>query len=388
MRRVGFKAQQVCQGMCQRGASKRQGERSPGPMCPDTVAKHIVKWDLRDLEAVFKGSIRAVAQVGVFGATVTGIADGTDLATTARSTGCGQVTRKVRIEDTRGREHTIAVTSYGWKVRWLIDAATKMPLAVKVGQIDDHATHWTRAVVAQARTHVAGVARLHTVICAKGCLAGSELWWLEPHGIILVVPAQTTMAVVVDARAQAAAGEDITVGRRVHTVRHGQGRTAGPERLETAVVGITALTPSDQYGPSAHVRHANRRDFHANPLHAVVGRQWQGKADGPGGQTVVLTQAVEDTPLQPFDDDEDRRLMEPCCRKAGQQPWELSHPPQKHERAGRVPVVFTLLLVALATAYRRPCAREATAGKPIGWQRWRRQLLEQTRDQVMRVYSD
>jgi hypothetical protein len=27
--------------------------------------------------------------------------------------------------------------------------------------------------------------------------------------------------------------------------------------------------------------------------------------------------------------------------------------------------------------------REATAGKPIGWQRWRRQLLEQTRDQVM-----
>lgn len=43
MRLVGFNAQQVCQGMCQRGASKRQGERSPGPMCPDTVAKHIVK---------------------------------------------------------------------------------------------------------------------------------------------------------------------------------------------------------------------------------------------------------------------------------------------------------------------------------------------------------
>jgi hypothetical protein len=45
----------------------------------------------------------------------------------------------------------------------------------------------------------------------------------------------------------------------------------------------------------------------------------------------------------------------------------------------RVPVVFTLLLVALATAYRRPYEREATAGKPIGWQRWRRQLLEQTK---------
>jgi hypothetical protein len=99
MRLVGFKVQQVSQGMCQRGTSQQQGERSPGLMYPDTVAKHIVKWDLRDLEAVFNGSIRTVAKVGVFGATVTGIADGTDLATTAGSTGCGQVTRKVRIED-------------------------------------------------------------------------------------------------------------------------------------------------------------------------------------------------------------------------------------------------------------------------------------------------
>jgi hypothetical protein len=32
----------------------------------------------------------------------------------------------------------------------------------------------------------------------------------------------------------------------------------------------------------------------------------------------------------------------------------------------RVLVVFTLLLVALATAYRRPYEREATAGKLIG----------------------
>jgi hypothetical protein len=107
MRLVGFNAQQVRQCMCQRGASKRQGERSPGPMCPDTLAKHIVKWDLRDLEAVFNGSIRTLAKVGVFGAKVTGIADGTDLETTERYTGCGQVTRKVRIEDTRGRAHEI-----------------------------------------------------------------------------------------------------------------------------------------------------------------------------------------------------------------------------------------------------------------------------------------
>jgi hypothetical protein len=48
-----------------------------------------------------------------------------------------------------------------------------------------------------------------------------------------------------------------------------------------------------------------------------------------------------------------------------------------------VPVVFTWLMFALATAYRLPCERKAWGGEPVGWQRWRRQLWEQSRDQVI-----
>jgi hypothetical protein len=102
MQLVGFNAQQVCQGLCQRGATTRQGERLPGPTCPDTLAKNIVKWHVRDLERVFNGTIQALAKAGVFGAKVTGIADGTDLETTERDPGCGRVTRKVRLEDKAG----------------------------------------------------------------------------------------------------------------------------------------------------------------------------------------------------------------------------------------------------------------------------------------------
>ena len=69
--------------------------------------------------------------------------------------------------------------------------------------------------------------------------------------------------------------------------------------------------------------------------------------------------------------------------KETKQPWELGHPPQKTPRAVRVHVMFTLLMFALATAYRLQCAQEATGGEPVGWQRWRRQLLEQTRDKVI-----
>jgi hypothetical protein len=380
---VGFNAQQVRPGICQRGATKRQGERSPGPMCPDTLAQNIVKWNLRDLEAVFNGSLRALAQAGVFGAKVTGIAAGTDLETTERYAGGGQVTRTVRIADKQGRVHEIEVTVYGWKVLLLIDAATKIPLAVKVGQIHEHEALWTRALVTQARMNLAGASRLHKVIFDNGFLDGSTLWWLNQHGVTLVVPANANMAVVAEARAQAVASEALAVGRRVHTVRHGQGRTAWTERLETEVVGITGLTSDDQYGTPEHGRQQNRRDFQPHPINAVVVRTWQGKDYGPGGKTVFLTNASVAKPLQPFDDYDDRSLIENCCIKEAKQQWDLGHPPQKSERAVRVHVMFTLLMFALATAYRRQREREAMGGDPVGWQRWRRQLLEQSRDQVI-----
>jgi len=383
MQLVGFNAQQVRQGICQRGVTKRQGERAPGPICPDTLAKNIVKWNLRDLEVVFNGAIRALAKARVFGAKVTGIADGTDLETTERYTGCGQVTRKRRIEDKQGRVHEIEVTVFGWKVLLLIDAATKIPLAVNVGQIHEHEALWARALVTQARLNLAGYARLAKVVFDKGFLDGTTLWWLDQQGIRFVVPAKANMAVRADARAQAAAGEDLTCGRRVHTVRHGPGRSALPERVETEVVGMTSLTTYDQYGTSEHGRQANRRDFQANPINAVVVRKWQGKDYGPGGKTVFLTNAPVAKPWQVFDDYDDRSLIENCCIKEAKQQWDLGHPAQKNARAVRVHVMFTLLLFALATAYRLQCEREARRGAPVGWQRWRRQLVEQTRDQVI-----
>jgi hypothetical protein len=191
------------------------------------------------------------------------------------------------------------------------------------------------------------------------------------------------MAVTADARAQAATDEGITVGRRVNTGRHGQGKTARTERLETEVVGIPGLTTSDQYGTPAHGRQQHRRDFPPHPSNAVVVRKWRGKDDGPGGTTVFLTNAPGAKPRQPFDDDDARSLIENCCLKESKPQWELGHPPQKTARAVRVHVLFTRLMFALATASRLECEREARGEEPVGWQRWRRQLREQTRDTVM-----
>jgi hypothetical protein len=383
MRLVGFNAHQVRHGVCQRGAAKRQGPRIEGPMCPETLAHNIVKLNLRALEALFNGSIRALAQAKVLGAKVTGILDATDLETTQRYADCGQATRKRKVTDKRGKVHEIEVTVYGWKGILLIEAHTRIPLAVKVGKIHEHEGLWMRVLVIQAQANLAGVARLDKLVVDRGFLDGVDLWGLDQQGITFVVPAKDNMAVTADARAQSAAGEGITRGRRVHTMRHGQGKTAWTERLETEVVGMTGLTTYDQYGTPEQRRQHNRRDFQANPINAVVVRQWPGRDYGPGGNTVFLTNAPVTKPLRPFDDDDDRSLIENCCSKATKQPWALGHPPQKTGRAVRVHVVFTLLMFALATAYRRQDEQAALGEEPVGWQRWRRQLLQQTRDKVM-----
>jgi hypothetical protein len=64
MRLVGLNAHQVRHGVCQRGAAKRQGPRTTGPVCPEALANNGVKLDLRALEALFNGVIRALAATG------------------------------------------------------------------------------------------------------------------------------------------------------------------------------------------------------------------------------------------------------------------------------------------------------------------------------------
>jgi hypothetical protein len=117
----------------------------------------------------------------------------------------------------------------------------------------------------------------------------------------------------------------------------------------------------------------------------VVVRKWRGKADGPGGNTVCLTTALGAKPLQPFDDDDERSRMATCGIKEAKHQGTRGQPPHNTGRAVRGHVMGTLRRVALATAYRQPCEREATGGEPIGWPRWRRPRPEQTRDQGIGV---
>jgi len=56
----------------------------------------------------------------------------------------------------------------------VIDAITKIPLAVKVGQIQEHEALWARALVTQARTNLAAMPAWSKWFFDKGFLDGTR----------------------------------------------------------------------------------------------------------------------------------------------------------------------------------------------------------------------
>jgi hypothetical protein len=115
----------------------------------------------------------------------------------------------------------------------------------------------------------------------------------------------------------------------------------------------------------------------------VVVRKWHKRAEGPGGKVVLLPNEAGAKPLHIFATYDDRSLIEHCGIKERKHAWHLKHPPKKTERAVQGQVFFTLAMFALATAYRLRAAQAAGGDEPVGWQRWRRQLIPQHRDKVI-----
>jgi hypothetical protein len=292
-------------------------------MGPDALADPRVQRNVRDLEAWVNDWIRALAKAGGWATQVTGIVEATELDTTAQSAGCGPVPRTRQSRDTCGHVQAIDGTVSGWKLLVVSDAGPKISWAAQVGPSHEPAVRSMRALVTPAGTNLAGHARRQKVVLDRGFGAGVDLGWLAPRGSTCVVPAKDHLAVTADARAQAARGEGSTVGRRVDTARQGPGKTAWTEGRATAVVGIHELTTEEPYGTPDQGRHHTRRDCQPHRIQAVVVRQGQGRDDGPGGKPVFLTNAAVAQPWQPFDADDDRRLIEHGGLKASTQPWRV-----------------------------------------------------------------
>lgn len=395
MELIGFNASQCANGLTTRGESQRRTKRAQGPLSPQCVADNISKLGEQELEDLCNQMVQRLAQRDLFQGKVLVALDGSKLPTPKSYEGCGKLkqTRSVKV---KGQKEAVTEEYYvyGWKVLVLIEVHTRLPLAVKVVQIQAYEGSWLLPLLEQAQANLGTHAQIEWIVIDRGYLDGADLWQVDQKGIRFVIVGKSNMSVVADAQG-IALGERVRVRERV--VKHGHGKTAREERLRTELVGIEALTSYDSYGNPEQTKAVARRDYEGQPINAVVVRRWENRLP-KGGGTVYLTNGDVSDPFVIFDTYDWRSVIENGIFKEGKHPWHLLNFPKRTEAAVRVHVFFTLVVMALCTAFRlwqaqaaatshasserQPMLSSALLGSE-GAARWRQRLREENRDKII-----
>src|SRR6266852_7062456 len=400
MELVGFNGRQVAEGLTKRGDAQRKTKPKQGPLTPQSLADNISKLSRQQMESLFNQMIVCLVGGGLLDGQRIAALDGSKLPTPPSYEGCGKVkqTRSVKLKGQKERA-TEEYYVYGWKVVVLIDVHTRLPLSMKVVQIQEYEGRWLLPLLEQAQRNLGTRGQISTIVIDRGYVDGEDLWQVHKLGVIFVVVGKTNMVVTQDAQALAK-GERARVRERV--VRHGHGKLAREERLRTELVGIEGLTTYDSYGEPEQTRHAHRRDYEGQPINAVVVRRWDNRIPATDG-TVYLTNGPVRDPFVVFDTYDWRSVIENGIFKEGKYPWHLGRFPKKTEAAVVVHCYFTLLVMALCTAFRlgqaRPAAVPTNEREPgpslstallggEGTARWRLRLKEENRDKVIVFFKE
>ena len=395
MELVGFNAQQCEDGLTKRGDAQRTTKQKQGPLTAQCLADNISKLGEQEMERLFNQMVQLLARRGMFTGKLLVALDGSKLPTPQSYEGCGKVkqTRKVKV---KGQKEPVTEEYYvyGWKVLVLIEVQTRLPLAMKVVQIQDYEGRWLLPLLEQAQQNLGTHAQIETIVIDRGYLDGEDLWRVHQRGIIFVIVGKANMSVVQDAQGLAK-GERAVVRERV--VSHGHGKNATEERLRTELVALSALSSYDSYGDAQQTQQAYRRDYVGQPINAVVVRRWENRVP-KGGGTVYLTNASVSDPFRVFDTYDWRSVIENGIFKEGKHPWHLLRFPKRTEAAVVVHCFFTLLVMGLCTAFRlwqaqvATTATSSTEGVPSlsaallggeGTARWRQRLREENRDKII-----
>ena len=400
MELVGFNARQVQAGLTRRGDGQRKTKKKQGPLSPQCLADNISKLSREQMEHLFNQMVECVVGWGLLDGQRIAALDGSKLETPPTYEGCGKLKQTRRVKVKGQKEHAIEeYYVYGWKVLVLIDVQTRLPLAMKVVKIQEYEGRWLVPLLEQAQRNLGTRGRISTIVIDRGYLDGEDLWQVHQQGVRFVVVGKTNMTVTQDAQALA---KRERVHLRERVVRHGHGKTATQERLRTELVGIEGLTTYDSYGEPAQTQYAHRRDYEGQPINAVVVRRWDNRVPATDG-TVYLTNGPVSDPFVVFDTYDWRSVIENGIFKEGKYPWHLGQFPKKTEAAVIVHGHFTLLVMALCTAFRLWQARSVAAPTPEtevrpslttallggeGTARWRLRLKEENRDKVIVFFAE
>jgi len=409
---VGFNAYMVEHGMTQRGAQQRTGERPYVLMDPQTLADTICKAGAEALASLFNGTIRLLAAAQVFSVRVMAAVDGTKILTTRHYQGCGQMPVTRRKRKHKGEKEETVDLLFGWRLIALVDLVTLIPIAIKIVQIQEQEAPHLLELLDQAQQNLAPHSRIATLVMDRAYVDGPTLYKLEQQGIIWYLMGKITMKARRTALALSTEGQS---QERIERVRHGHGRDAVVEELQTVIIPVSGIRTWTAYRPA--YEEAGRLAFAERPaLNAVVLKEWRNELPDPKvGPWVILTNGSVDDPWTSVNAYDDRSWIENGLFRNAKQFWTLMRWfPKKTEAGVHAHLTFVMLMMATATAYRlwdkaqsegpliapvhlaRPTPPSAI-GDPVsepprfaharlrgqGAQRWRQELRRRNRDKLI-----
>lgn len=341
---IGYSTRQLQEGFCQRGYGDKQK-----PMHKNVLADAVEKLTVQELEYILNTAIQRLAFKGVFAESQGHFAlDGSDLETTEhyRDAGMKTITEK---HWSRKEKKAVEIEKivYGFKLLALYDVHLRLVVAVKVVQIQEHDSLFTRTLLQQGMTNL-GQGVIQVLLIDRGFLDGLTLWQIKHEdGIDFIVPVKSNMHIAADARAFLAHKPDNEFV--FATERPGKGeKQTGHVKL----IGIKNLTTYDQYGDQEHQQQSNRSDFEGNPINAIVVTEFDHKVYSNEKAKVFLTSLPVDAPLTVIDLYDLRSLIENTLFRELKQGWFLGVFPKKSADAVRGHAYLTILVFNLTNAFR------------------------------------
>ena len=346
---IGYTTTQLAAGFCQRG------QLAAGPMHKNTLADAIERLSATELETLLNETVKRLVARGCLAQSRGHFAlDASDLETTRRYAGAGL--KKVTERTLTRKKEVVEVERYlyGFKVLIVYEVRLRLVVAAKVVPINEHESQHTLALVRQARDNL-GSDRLRVLLVDRGFLDGETLWTLKHElKIDFVVPAKDGMHVTTDARLLSRRATDTETIWQEERMGEAKQRPDGALRWkgQVRVVGVAELGSYDQYGDAEHAKGANRKDFVAHLLNAVVVTTWEGKVYAAGDEPVFLTSLPVTRPLAVLDLYDLRSLIENTAFRELKQGWCLESYPKKTLAAVRGHVLLTLVTFTLTNAFR------------------------------------
>lgn len=401
------------------GPTRARLEGPRGALSFQTLSDHESRLAPEAVTKAFNAVIRALAQRGYFPVRVCVAMDSTGEEVVPSFQGAGVVSKEVKIQSKARRPRKMKVSVRGFKLWYVMDVQTGLPLAMVQDTIETAETAPARALIEQASLNLQGCGEVVSCAVDRGFLDGDLLWWLhQGKGINWVCPSKEKMHVTIEARGrvnEALSALRIDGESELHTAQRAarfglthEGvsfyeREVRPNCETLIVAQADNLTDTDFYGEGgSDSNRLNSKSFRPTPLFATVVLRWPNRSaqdvkdahdhDADNKGPVVLLSPLQENALTRYDRYDDRSLIENRLNRDGKQHFGLGQSLARNPGAMWSATLFSTLALTLyrALEIHREKAREDSdrACEPLGILRYRRQLAISNHNRVIVLVGD